>query len=106
MWEYPGGKLEEGESLEQALQRELREELGVHVGECQYLASIGMYFEVPALVLLFLCRKIEGSPQPHAAQSLAWVDPTEAIANMPMVPSCYLFYPHVLRAIAEETIDI
>ncbi len=84
LWEFPGGKVENGESLEYGLQRELREELGV---ETAVNGQIGVYrhaythFKVT--LHAFDCRLLQGEPQPLAASELAWVLPT-GLSHYPM----------------------
>jgi len=86
LWEFPGGKLEPGETPEQALIRELREELGVDVSQACLapftFASHG-YGDFHLLMPLYLCRRWKNVPQPREGQSLAWVRP-ERLADYPM----------------------
>lgn len=86
LWEFPGGKLEPGETPEQALIRELREELGVDVSQACLapfaFASHG-YGDFHLLMPLYLCRRWKNVPQPKEGQSLAWVRP-ERLADYPM----------------------
>lgn len=86
LWEFPGGKLEPGETPEQALIRELREELGVDVSQACLapftFASHG-YGDFHLLMPLYLCRRWKNAPQPREGQSLAWVRP-ERLADYPM----------------------
>lgn len=84
-WEFPGGKLEAGESLQQALAREFEEELGVVVREAQYWRSLRM--EYPhALVDLQFCRITawDGEPQGLEGQQLAWQ--TLPVTVSPVLP--------------------
>lgn len=84
LWEFPGGKVEPGESLEDALQREIDEELTASV---QVEAPFGVYrhayshFKVT--LHAFLCRLTAGEPRPVVAQALRWV-PIAALGEYPM----------------------
>ena len=72
-WEFPGGKLEAGETVEQALRRELHEELGITIGAAE-LWKTQMVDYPHALVRLHFCkvRQWEGQLQMREAQSFAW----------------------------------
>lgn len=72
-WEFPGGKLEAGESLQQALAREFAEELGVTVREAHYWRSLRMDYP-HALVDLQFCRITawDGEPRGLEGQQLSW----------------------------------
>ena len=78
LWEFPGGKLHDGETPEAALIRELAEELGIDTHE-SCLAPIGFashaYDDFHLLMPLFVCRKWHGDPEPREGQELAWVRP-------------------------------
>ena len=86
LWEFPGGKLEPGETPEAALIRELHEELGIDVMQ-SCLSPLAFashaYPKFHLLMPLFLCRRWKGTPTPREAQTLAWVA-LDRLAEYPM----------------------
>ena len=78
LWEFPGGKVEDGEAPEQSLIRELQEELGIVVNEA-CLAPLTFashaYADFHLLMPLYVCRRWEGMVVPQEGQRLAWVRP-------------------------------
>ena len=95
LWEFPGGKLNPGETPEAALIRELREELGIDVTEAclaPFAFASHAYDRFHLLMPLYLCRRWTGFVQPLENQTLAWVRPDRLAdyampeADKPLVP--------------------
>lgn len=89
LWEFPGGKIEPGETPEACLIRELAEELGVRTHE-SCLAPLTFashrYPDFHLLMPLFVCRVWQGLPEPREGQEIRWVRPHE-LADLPMPPA-------------------
>ena len=89
LWEFPGGKVELGETPEQALVRELSEELGIKTwNSCLAPLTFAShaYKDFHLLMPLFVCRKWEGIVIPKEEQELKWVYSNE-LKNYPMPPA-------------------
>ncbi len=78
LWEFPGGKVDDGELPETALVRELREELDIDLTEtclAPFTFASHAYEDFHLLMPLYLCRMWHGNPRPTEGQQLKWVPP-------------------------------
>lgn len=86
-WEFPGGKVEPGETTLQALDRELQEELGIRVLSARPLIAVPQAYPGKRIVLdVFEVDAFEGTPRGRERQALAWA-PLEKLASYPMPPA-------------------
>lgn len=77
-WEFPGGKIEPGESAEQCLSRELMEEIGVRVAIISPLSEVTHHYEGVTVTLYpFLCSILSGEPVLHEHAASLWLPPQE-----------------------------
>ena len=89
LWEFPGGKVEPGERSEQALIRELKEELDIDVKEsclAPFVFASHAYDSFHLLMPLYLCRRWEGVVAAREHDALAWVKPNK-LSDYPMPPA-------------------
>ena len=101
LWEFPGGKIEPGESPEATLIRELHEELGIEVKE-PCLAPLTFashrYEDFHLLMPLYVCRRWTGTVHGREGQALKWVRPTK-LRDHPMPPADEPLIPHLIDLI-------
>lgn len=102
LWEFPGGKIETGETPEESVIREAREELGISIAE-PCLAPLTFashaYAEFHLLMPLFICRRWQGQIAAREGQSLKWVRAT-ALRDFAMPPADEPLIPHLIGALS------
>src|ERR1700743_1407508 len=97
LWEFPGGKLDPGERPEQALIRELNEELGITVREAglaRLTFASHAYDDFHLLMPLYICRRWEGTVTPREGQALTWVRANK-LRDYPMPPADLPLIPYL-----------
>jgi len=102
-WEFPGGKLNPGESIPECIARELREELGIQVTVAQQLPIVEhLYADRDRLVRLHphLCDLLAGEPAPVEAQAVRWC-PADELPNLKFLPANGPIIQAALAALAE-----
>lgn len=100
LWEHPGGKVEKGETVDEAGLREGVEELGVIVQIDSTLTTISMDLVTHVIVLTALAARIqpnEPAPQPLTSKKLLWLEPQQAIDHLPCSPGTYPIHRAVMN---------
>lgn len=97
LWEFPGGKLEAQETVQQALKRELQEELGIEVLAAQPLIKINhQYPDLTVLLDVWQVNRFSGLASAHEGQAMRWVAPQQLseyafpVANLPIISAARL----------------
>jgi mutator protein MutT len=81
LWEFPGGKIEEGETTEDCIKREVKEELGIDIAIKKHLIDINHnYSEFSVTLRVYLAHIIAGNPQPLESAEIRWVK-VEELSN-------------------------
>lgn len=101
-WEFPGGKIEPGESLEACIVREIREELGVGIVTCDYVGAERFVYEGMHVTLHFFTGRIVGGEAPvlHEHRAGAWVAP-DALDGYDLPALGLTLYPRLAACIAK-----
>jgi 8-oxo-dGTP diphosphatase len=102
LWEFPGGKVEPGERPEDALIRELKEELGIEVREAclsPLMFASHSYDDFQLLMPLWVCRRWDGFVKPDEGQECAWVRP-ERLRDYPMPPADMPLIPSLVELLS------
>lgn len=96
-WEFPGGKVEDNETPEVCLKREIKEELGLDIKVEKYLcASFFDYDHISIELMAFACEAVHGEPRNKEHQKLLWVVPTE-LKNLDMAPADLPIVDYILK---------
>jgi len=78
-WEFPGGKIEKGETAEEALMRECREEMDIEIAcEAEYMDLIHEYPDITVHLHLIPCRIVRGEPKKIEHSDICWIDISQA----------------------------
>lgn len=100
LWEFPGGKVEPGETVPECIVREIQEELGITVAVAEHLVTVShAYTHFKVTLVVHHCQLISGEPQPLACEEIRWVDLTELdqypfpVANLRIIEALHQSRP-------------
>jgi A/G-specific adenine glycosylase len=101
LWEFPGGKVEEGETVEACIQREIQEELGIDIAVGDRLVTVDhAYSHFRVTLNVFQCRHLSGEPQPIESDEIKWV--TLADLDHYPFPKANIRIIEALRAVEQQ----
>lgn len=112
LWEFPGGKVEAGESLQQALQRELHEELGIDITRARPLIRIPHHYPDKHVLLdVWLVEAFTGTPHGKESQPIEWLSASELwdkpfpSANLPIIQAVNLPSEYLITGTFQDQTD-
>lgn len=95
MWEYPGGKVDPGEKLRDAIKRELKEELDIDAVIGEIVAKTVFHWRDTMITFLYAVESYTGTPKNLESQKLGWFEHDYANDRMPCLPHVYATYDEV-----------
>lgn len=111
MWEFPGGKLEPGETVAECIKREIREELGIEIAVGDRLITIDYdYTQFRVTLTVHHCRHLSGVPQPIECEEFRWVSVDELHhytfpqANIQIIDALRRLYPNSTIVLTDNSL--